>query len=97
MSLSSGTLASSAGSGAGIHVPSALPTITCFSGSHSFQLLTIVLLSLIIFLIFYNIMFWAERKFCNVLCSIFANNKYIVLSISACSWVSLRYHDHGFH
>ena len=32
-----------AGSGAGIQQPSALPTITCFNGSHSFQLLTIFL------------------------------------------------------
>ena len=42
ISESSGTLASNAGSGAGIQVPSALPTIICFNGSHSFQLLTIV-------------------------------------------------------
>ena len=31
-----------AGSGAGLQVPSALPIITCFKGSHSFQLLTII-------------------------------------------------------
>ena len=43
MSESSGTLASKAGSGAGIQQPSALPIMTCFKGSHSFQLFTIVL------------------------------------------------------
>ena len=43
ISESSGTFASNAGSGAGMQVPSALPTITCLRGSHSFQLLTIVL------------------------------------------------------
>ncbi|MBA7479906.1 hypothetical protein ES707_15347 [subsurface metagenome] len=43
MSLSIGTLHSSAGSGGGIMQPSATPTITCFSGSHSFQEFTTVL------------------------------------------------------
>ena len=43
ISESSGTLASSAGSAGGICVPSAIPTITCFKGSHSFQEFTIVL------------------------------------------------------
>ena len=42
MSLSSGILASVAGSEGGMQQPSALPTITCFKGSHSFQELTIL-------------------------------------------------------
>ena len=48
ISESSGTFASNAGSGSGIQQPSALPTITCFKGSHSFQLLTIILLDILI-------------------------------------------------
>ena len=42
ISESSGTFASSAGSGGAIQHPSATPTITCFSGLHSFHELTLV-------------------------------------------------------
>jgi hypothetical protein len=49
MSLSLGTLHSTAGSEVGIIQPSATPTITCFKESHSFQELTIVFLGGVLF------------------------------------------------
>ena len=61
ISLSSGTLASVAGSDGGIQVKSARPTIACFSGSKSFHELTTVASISVSPYAFYSMKFLVEK------------------------------------